>query len=536
MRHSRHKFAPSCLRSLRRLGAMLACLVLLAGCRFGGAISFFEEDNAIEQAVAAIRARVGSPVHVLNVSISPDDVTIRVQDQNNRNRIEEWRLDRMHVVAIGWDRLSGPSPYQLTLINPDLEANLFDLDEIDFSTSLKLANTAIAQATLAGKARVTRMEIARQVFVIPTPSSGEIRWTVDVNSERESVQVFADAQGTIIGMNVDGTDRAKNLDILRNPNLVADAARAFRFILGPDPILLDVNVITNSVGFVTNQSDPSFPIPVASNLGTRRTYTWSLNGLQPAIGKVNADTAMGVVTGQPFSADDVDWTILPKIAAAAKDQLAMPQGSVTGIEVSKPVNPIGPSIVLWKIEVTDRNKEKGYVLADIAGAVRQVMPPQSRRKQTDWYDPTTMSDTFTRLGVDFGKDRQYAQIMFFNDKVIVTAQDHMQPNVSRDITLSDNGYDRAGTPSILAANAVPFRIGDLNALTAERIRDLEAKTLDTLKMPPKTISSITIGRASMDPSPNGNVTIEIRAEEKPSGRAGRVNYELDGTVIRTYLP
>jgi hypothetical protein len=40
----------------------------------------------------------------------------------------------------------------------------------------------------------------------------------------------------------------------------------------------------------------------------------------------------------------------------------------------------------------------------------------------------------------------------------------------------------------------------------------------------------------MDPSPNGNVTIEIRAEERPGGRAGRVNYELDGTVIRAYLP
>ena len=40
----------------------------------------------------------------------------------------------------------------------------------------------------------------------------------------------------------------------------------------------------------------------------------------------------------------------------------------------------------------------------------------------------------------------------------------------------------------------------------------------------------------MDPSPKGNVTIEIRAEERPFGRAGRVNYELDGTVIKTYLP
>jgi len=89
---------------------------------------------------------------------------------------------------------------------------------------------------------------------------------------------------------------------------------------------------------------------------------------------------------------------------------------------------------------------------------------------------------------------------------------------------------------MLAAKNVPFSIGDLSALTTERIRDLEARTLATLKMPPKTISSITIGRGGMDPSPKGNVTIEIRAEERPFGRAGRVNYELDGTAIKTYLP
>ena len=29
---------------------------------------------------------------------------------------------------------------------------------------------------------------------------------------------------------------------------------------------------------------------------------------------------------------------------------------------------------------------------------------------------------------------------------------------------------------------------------------------------------------------------EIRAEEKPFGRGGRINYELDGTVLKAYLP
>ncbi len=530
--------APSTLRALRRLPAMLACLAclaVLAGCRFGGPVSFFDEDNAIERAIGTLKARIGAPVRVLELSIAPDQVTIRAQDPAKRNRVDEWRLERMNAAWINWDRVSGPSPYQVTLVNPDLEANLFDLDEVDFETSIKLARAAVERASLAGKSRVTHMEIARQVYILPTPSSGEIRWTIDVRSGLESVQVFADARGAIVGMNVSGTDRAKNLDILRELNLAADAAQAFRYILGTDAILTAVSIGSSSIGFETNVSDPRPVIPVSGSLSARRVYTWNLNGLQRAISAINADAAFGT-TRNTFSVDDVDWKLLPKFAAAAPGQLGMPQGRVTGIEVSKPVNPIAQPVVLWKIEVTDQNKEKGYILIDAAGTVKQVMPPESRRTATDWYDPATMVATFTRLGVDFGQDRQYAEITIFNDKMIITAQDHMQENVSREIILSDGGYDRSGTPSMLAAKNVPFRIGDLSALTAERIRDLEARTLATLKMPPKTISSITIGRGSMDPSPKGNVTIEIRAEERPFGRAGRVNYELNGTVIKTYLP
>jgi hypothetical protein len=44
----------------------------------------------------------------------------------------------------------------------------------------------------------------------------------------------------------------------------------------------------------------------------------------------------------------------------------------------------------------------------------------------------------------------------------------------------------------------------------------------------------------MDPSPKGNVTIEIRAVVPPFNApmppGGRVVYELDGTAIKSYLP
>ena len=110
----------------------------------------------------------------------------------------------------------------------------------------------------------------------------------------------------------------------------------------------------------------------------------------------------------------------------------------------------------------------------------------------------------------------------------------MQPNSFSQIILNESGVQRVGSPGMNAVRNVPFRMSDLGALSTDRLRELETKTIDTLKVSP--LSSITIGRGSMDPSPNGNVTIEIRAEDHPGGRAGRINYELDGSVIRTYFP
>jgi hypothetical protein len=122
---------------------------------------------------------------------------------------------------------------------------------------------------------------------------------MDVSSGQESVQVFADASGTIVGMNVNGTDRAKNLDILHDLKLVADAAQTFRFILGTDAILTGISVGSQSVGFETNVTDPSPVIPVSGSLSARKIYTWNLNGLQRAISAINADAAFGTSGGLP---------------------------------------------------------------------------------------------------------------------------------------------------------------------------------------------------------------------------------------------
>jgi hypothetical protein len=50
------------------------------------------------------------------------------------------------------------------------------------------------------------------------------------------------------------------------------------------------------------------------------------------------------------------------------------------------------------------------------------------------------------------------------------------------------------------------------------------------------ITAIVIGRSRLDPSSRGSVTVEIRAEETPFQRSGRVNWEIDEREIKAYLP
>jgi len=214
----------------------------------------------------------------------------------------------------------------------------------------------------------------------------------------------------------------------------------------------------------------------------------------------------------------------------------MPQGRVTGAEVSRPAQGVGEPAVVWKIEVTDINREKGTILADTRGAVTEVTLPESRRPPIDWYDPATMVQMLDRIGREFGNGAKFSEITFMNDKVVIVAPDPRQPQTFVQVLLMKDGFSRFGSPGMPATMQAPFALDDLQPLSAPKLAELQSATLTRLSLPPRSISSITLGRGSMDPSPRGNVTIEIRAEDRPFGRSGRVNYELDGRELKAYLP
>ena len=518
---------------MARLVLALCGAVLLLGCRLGDAPSFFAEDNPVPQAVDAIKARIGGPLRALGVVIAPDEITLRIQDPRDRRHVDEWRLDHVNTGLVSWDRLSGPQPFRLDLVNPDLEANLFDLDEVDFSALGRLIPAAFERAGLEDAAHIARMEIARQVVILPAPSSGAVRWTVSVRSERETAEIVADAHGTIIGADLANTRRAQSLNIFQHTELAADAARAFRAAVGAAPRLKQVNIGTQTISFTV--VDPERPKATAG-------YVWNLGGLRRSLDGVNADGMMGTQSFVPFSVDDVDWTVLPKVVAQARPALDMPEGAVTDIVLEKPTDRPGSPTLLWKVEVTDPktqknflfNSDKGTIFADTSGAVKQVLPPESRRKPSDWFDPATVEQALRRIDQEFAGGK-FGVISFSNRDVTITAEDSNAPGGVAQVFLSAEGFRRFGTAGIWGSMKPFFAMADLKAITAQKIAELETETLTRLKMPPKTLSRITISHHNTDLSPRGNVTIEIRAET-PGGSGGWVVYELDGTIVRVMMP
>lgn len=87
-----------------------------------------DDENELGQTIQALRSAIGAQPRILRIEVDPNLVTIEAQDPNNHNHVNRWRCtDRvLGIIPMHW--VTGPQPVQLQLVNPDLEANLFDLE------------------------------------------------------------------------------------------------------------------------------------------------------------------------------------------------------------------------------------------------------------------------------------------------------------------------------------------------------------------------------------------------------------------------
>jgi hypothetical protein len=518
---------------MKALYALIGAVLLASG---GGARASFLDDNAtFSQAISVLRGAVGEHARVLRVEGDPNGIEIQAQDPHNPHHINRWRYGIVNYLGlIPLRHLTGPDPVDPTLINPDLEANLFDLDAVQFAAAPKLVAAAIAHAHLQDPATVTHLEIQRQLFLLPEPSSGDVRWTLHIDSGRERANIIANAQGDIIGADLSGTERARTLNILKEPALAADAATAFRDSVGTQSVLTRIAITDKTIAFGTNIRDQSLA-KLGSGLPATATYTWNLNGLQRQLGTIDVSAQMGMPAPASFSVNDVDWTVVDRLENDALAKAAIPQARIEHVGLAMSTDQPGEPVLEWTVDLAEPSGETTRVIADKSGAIVRVELPESRRPKIDWREPKALAGAIARVGTIFGPDAKIASIVADDRRGRITVDDPVHGGQAATFDFTPDGVSRAGISFSLDSMGPRFSVADLAALNEDKLAAMQADAFKQLSGGRTAyLESVTIG-AHPFVRQAGAHAIEVRlrnvAEDSFKAEYAWIVYDFSGHVL-----
>jgi hypothetical protein len=341
--------------------------------------SYVDDQSELNLAISQLRSAIGNgqQPRVSKMWIEPGEVTVDAQDSNDLGHVNRWRFVRL-LGIIPW--VFGPEHVDDQPLDPDFGAKLFDLDAVAFSEMSKLQKSAMKRAAIADGV-VKLIAIVRAIPVLSRQVAGDIFVSLHIEGAREHAEVLANAQCVIQGGDFSETEHAKTLNLFKEPDLIAEAAAAFRDRVGTGPVLTQVWVGARSVGFETNISTEE----LKKQLGAEATFTfeWGLDGLVQRINSVAIQRLGRTQTAQTpekpsFNIGDVDWTIIAKLQADALAKVAIPNAQVTGLILTK-VNPGGQGapVVMWIVDVTAPNSEVTDVVADAKGVIETVVLPSA---------------------------------------------------------------------------------------------------------------------------------------------------------------
>ena len=522
-------FCPTRSPCLRNALCLSLGLILFASCARKTTQTLFE-GAAAQEAIKKLSEKLRSPVRVLKIEIKPATVTIQVQDPAAPGHVNEYTYRNFTgLAALILPAVSGPTAVQLSLINPKLEENLFNLDEVNLGAVPAAAREAVRRVALDGGGAVETISIQRQLRIIPAPSSGDVQWTLAVRGPRESASAYADAQGRIDHLNLSGTRRAETLDYTQDAAMLADAIGRIRTAFGSGPVYTHISVSRLSIGFtVRDEKNPK----------ETRKYSCDISAIRHSL----LDTLNFKVPKSPFdkvaeyfSIDDADWTRVPLIKKMALEKVALPNGNVLSIELSKPSPKLKEQPLRWRVQVVaGAMGESGFAEFDPkTGQLTGVELPPSQVKAVDFLDPGKTQGLLANIKEDFGSAAQFMEINIDRDGALVKAPAPRKPEEIHSYTY--NATKRAD-PGFSGLIQSPFDKGfertDLFGITelhgfGPRLSDLEKKALERLRISGAQVTRLTFFKRSPFYPGNKKLLLQIWCEAK--GDSGRVVYDPSGS-------
>ena len=402
----------------------IAGALALAACTKKTAPTLFE-NNGATAAVQQITARLQPPVHVLQIDITPASLSMLVQDPGAPTHVAEYRYSQTDLVFFQHTSVSGPKAVQPQLINPKLEQNLFNLEQVNLAAVPGAVQEAIKQTALEGGGTVHRIEIKRTVGILPAPHSGDVAWTIAVRSPRETASAYADARGHVNRLDLSGTERAKNVDFTEGGILLDQVLGRIRETFGgKKPVFLKMSVQPNRIWFQVRETEP--PYKVKKQIGDLNGLHGDVYGdlqeeLQPGMTELmNKMQHKGPVTeAQCFSLDEIDWTKLPEMRKGAIQQMG---GNVEigEINLHRRVGYASPLAVEWEF-ITQRRFEQGFVQYDLKGNRLRFQLPLRSTLVPNQLEPENARVILNAIRDDFGGQTRLIGIELRKDQAWVTA-------------------------------------------------------------------------------------------------------------------
>ena len=504
--------------------------------------TMFDEGRA-KQAFAAIQDKVGHKFRVLTLTIRADELSVEIPNIDKPGEVETWEVSHKGLMgAFGVASVLRQRSMRAQIINGTLDENLIDIDADGLAMVPKLAAAALDRARLQQPGQVTEMELHRVPNIV-TGGVTDPDWLVHVEGIEEEADIYAKITGEITIADLNRTKRVKNLNL---------------FAGGPDFDELVKN-IRSEIGdkwtfhyFEIGKKQIDFDVTLNSIKNPRMTrFAATLSEIKTYNTSVPHMVFPGNPTDDPFSLDDVDFTLLTKLENSAKDRLGIADGVVERVIVSKPHRERGGAVE-WEVQVTSATAPvflmpgapkppQGSVTFDTKGNILRTKYPEGHGPQTNLFDAAMLAKAIDKIGERLGAHVQVTELVVFDKTINITALDPQNPKKLVAFTYQDEDVSRASDAFQTVANATgagPDWLWDLALLqpaVLQSIPALEKQTMARLNITTGEIVRITISKDKMFHPANDKVLLEIRASG--DGKDSEwVTFDLAGTTPKLDTP
>jgi hypothetical protein len=354
---------------LTTLAALLLMACFLLACSLTKMLSQSNmfEGTAAQDAAAAFKKKIGGPVKALSLELEKDGATLRAQDPNNREHVDEYKYVRGLV--------TGPNPVQLNSLERNLDSTLFDLDTVNLAATPDLARAAVSRTNLEG-GKVSKMVIERSLGMINGSliKAGELQWTVSVEGARENASVLADAKGEVKGVDLSQTARAANVNFYEG-SVMQEAAPKIKEGFGGAVKVLELIIYEKYVWF--KAQDPKKPDEF-------NQYKYDINGLtrSGALGDSQMRMTLGPASEKLkpedflFDLDEIDFAKTSELGATALDKLQIDNGHIALMKISRGswAEMRTDRELKWEVSVSGARQKSGYVVFDAKGNLKKTKP------------------------------------------------------------------------------------------------------------------------------------------------------------------